>query len=64
MTKQEKPVAVTKEEGRQIVVLHRCDTVSEAELFIERMSKTDPVGVDSGLYGIDAPEEMVNPSRS
>jgi hypothetical protein len=58
------PVAITFDEGESITVVHRTATVAEAEEWIATglaegfLGKED---VEQGRYGIDAPEEMVNP---
>lgn len=64
------PVCVVDEESakadRRVRVVHRCASVAEAEAWIEEAAKgnTDTLAkVERGGYGIDAPEEMVNPPR-
>lgn len=42
-------------------VVARCKTVKEAEDWIASEKASDPIGVERGDYGIDAPELMVNP---
>jgi hypothetical protein len=53
----EKPVAITLD-GE---VIARFDTVAEAEDFLGTSATIDPDRLEAGDYGIDAPEEMVNP---
>lgn len=56
---KEKPVTVTLDVGGdQLQVMHRCDTVVEAEQWIADFG--DPVHSVAGNYGIDAPEEAIN----
>jgi len=57
------PVAVTEyREGWPEQCVHaRFDTLAEAEAWIARRTEIDPEGVYAGVYGIEAPEEMVNP---
>ncbi len=58
-----KPVSVTYNPGDlpHDRVCHRTDTVQAAEDWIAKRGNTDPDGVCAGFYGIDAPEEMINP---
>lgn len=63
MCEQDKAVAVTREfDDNTIKVLVRFDTVSEA---VEYLSTDNPEidqdALVAGHYGIDAPEEMLNP---
>lgn len=53
------PVSVYDEETRSVV--HRCRTVKEAEDYIAALP--DRAKVERGGYGIDAPEEVVNPRK-
>lgn len=48
-----KDVAVTHEYNGIISVIAWFDTALEAEQFIDRREKYDPVGVPAGRYGID-----------
>lgn len=66
----ELPVAVTLEyfeneetgEKGRIEVLERFATIKEAEDFLSSDDeRIDPIWLNAGHYGIDAPEEMVNP---
>jgi len=58
-----KPVAVIDNErqnGRgQLLVIRRFNTIAEAEAFVGR--RPDKAKLERGGYGIDAPEEMINP---
>lgn len=54
------PVAVVVNETCKVVF--RCNTVREAECFIAGIELVQPVRVHEGYYGIDAPEELVNPN--
>jgi hypothetical protein len=54
------PVAVTARDGS---VLYRCGTLREAESFVAGLAHALPDAVARGDYGIDAPEEMVNPPQ-
>jgi hypothetical protein len=58
------PVAITCDRGDTIEVVHRTATIAEAEEWISvglADGFLDENDVDQGRYGIDAPEEMVNP---
>jgi hypothetical protein len=58
------PVAITCERGDTIQVVHRVATVAEAEEWISvglADGFLDEDDVEQGRYGIDAPEEMINP---
>lgn len=58
------PVAITCERGDKIEVVHRTATVADAEEWIAvglADGFLDEDDVEQGTYGIDAPEEMVNP---
>lgn len=58
------PVAITCERGDTIQVVHRVATVAEAEEWISvglADDFLDEDDVEQGRYGIDAPEEMINP---
>jgi hypothetical protein len=60
------PVAITCERNGAVTVVHRTATISEAEAWIAdglADGFLDENDVDQGLYGIDAPEGMINPSR-
>ena len=59
-----KPVTVTYNPGNlpQDRIMYETDTIQAAEEWIDKQSRRDPEGVRSGWYGIDAPEEMINPS--
>lgn len=62
-----KPVSVTynpDDKWSRDMVCHRCDTVQEAEDWIAEWCEVDPEGVEAGNYGINAPEELINPSFS
>ena len=58
-----KPVSVTYGPANwsRELVCHRCDTIQEAEDWIDEWSEVDPTGVHAGHYSINAPEEMINP---
>jgi hypothetical protein len=61
-TEPKKPVTIVHEPT--LAILRECDTVQEAEQFIaQELMVSDPDGVVRGDYGIDAPEEMVNPIK-
>lgn len=54
------PVAVVHEPTQKIEA--RFDTVGEAEAYIaDTLHVLEPEAVERGDYGINAPEEMVNP---
>lgn len=55
------PVAIVDESGGAIRVVGLFATVAEAEAWIADAEKREPEKVHRGDYGIDAPEEMVNP---
>ena len=61
---QRKPVAVVDSEskGARIKVLRRFDTEEEASNWIG--ARRDQAKVLRGGYGIDMPEEMLNPPRA
>ena len=54
-------VTVVHEPTRKIML--SCGTVKAAEDWIAARMKVDPAGVARGDYGIDAPEEKVNPCK-
>lgn len=56
-----KPVAVVDNEssGKRIRVIRRFDTILEAETYVGALP--DHKKVARGGYGIDAPEELINP---
>jgi hypothetical protein len=58
-----KPVAVSHfvEGMTRQYILTRVNTIKEAEDWIAEREQIDPEGVHRGDYGIDAPEEMINP---
>jgi hypothetical protein len=58
-----KPVAVTlcTPDMDREVVLERFATIQEAEQFLAESPTIDAGHLLAGHYGIDAPEEMVNP---
>lgn len=61
-----KPVSVVYERATPPVVVFRCATIAEAEAFLAGIQYADPTfckAVEDGAYGIDAPEEMMNPPR-
>lgn len=62
MTKR-KPVAVTLDNPAtgEIEVIARFDLITEAESFLATSATIDPDYLEAGHYGIDAPEEMINP---
>jgi hypothetical protein len=47
---------------REVKILYRCNTIKEAEDWIAEREKVDPDNVHAGHYGINAPEEMTNPT--
>jgi hypothetical protein len=54
-------LVVKNEDGK---VLRRFRSVLEAEDYIARiLLPVDPDGVNAGAYGIDAPEEKINPRK-
>ena len=57
------PVAITLERpgAGEIEMIGRFATVEEAENFLGESATIDPDLLVAGNYGIDAPEEMVNP---
>jgi hypothetical protein len=58
------PVAITCERDNVETVVHRVATVAEAEEWIAvglADGFLDEDDVEQGTYGIDAPEEMINP---
>lgn len=65
-----KPVAVTLEIpgakpgeiGQEVVA--RFDTIAEAEDYLATSAAIDPDRLEAGDYGIDAPEEMINPPKA
>jgi len=60
-----KPVAVVDNERTnsrgQLLVVRRFHSIEEAEAFVG--CRPDKAKLERGGYGIDAPEEMVNPRR-
>jgi hypothetical protein len=57
-------VAVTHEgQDNTITVLARFSTITEAEDFLNTSAIIDPDDLQAGRYGIDAPEEMMNPTQ-
>lgn len=65
MTK--KPVAIIDEENPidgKFPVISRHFTIEEAEQFLATSATIDPRQLARGGYGIDAPENMVNPPRT
>lgn len=59
----EAPVAVTLED-EGVTVIARFHTVAEAEDFLATSATIDPELLEAGRYGIDAPEEIINPPPS
>lgn len=60
----EKQVKVIDEEDNNgPFIIASFYTVKEAEDFIEEQNTIDPDKVHRGGFGIDAPEELVNPSK-
>lgn len=61
---QSLPVAITCDNGNTIKTVHRTSTIAEAEEWIAvglADGFLDEDDVEQGVYGIDAPEEMINP---
>ncbi len=56
-----KPVAVIVNDTGEI--LAHFDAVLDAERYITGLEVIDACGVSAGKYGIDAPEEMINPIK-
>lgn len=56
------PVWVVDEESEELKILKRFHTISEAEIFIANLP--DKAKVLRGGYGIDAPEELLNPKET
>lgn len=56
-------VTLQRPGSNKIRTLERFLRLRSAENFIAEREKTDPKGVHRGDYGIDAPEEVVNPRR-
>lgn len=56
-------VTLERPGSTKIRTLKRFLRVRSAENFIAMREKRDPKGVHRGDYGIDAPEEVVNPRR-
>lgn len=57
----ERPVAVTLEKDGEVTVIARFDTVEDAEDYLATSATIDLDLLDAGMYGVDAPETMVNP---
>jgi hypothetical protein len=59
-----RPVAVVLDTGLTVTVVRRFNTIKQAERWIDRLKSPRAIKRrDAGRYGIDAPEEMVNPPR-
>jgi hypothetical protein len=56
-----KPVAVMDERGVPFKTVARFNTIAEAEACIVGLHWMDKASVEAGLFGIDAPESMINP---
>jgi len=60
--REEKQVAITLENPRGVItVIHRTNTLEEAVTFLNEDASIDMAMLHEGCYGIDAPEEMINP---